>query len=67
MKQLWAPWRMDYIKSDKTDGCIFCVLPSSNEDDKNYIKERSINYLQLQESFNRNYNKMREFWKKYGW
>ena len=37
MKQLWAPWRMDYIKSDKTDGCIFCVLPSSNDDDKNYI------------------------------
>jgi hypothetical protein len=37
------------------------------EDDKNYKKERSINYLQLTESFNRNYGKMREFWKKYGW
>jgi len=37
MKQLWAPWRLEYIKSDKTDGCIFCVLPSSNDDDKNYI------------------------------
>ena len=22
---------------------------------------------ETQESFNRNYNKMREFWKKYGW
>ena len=30
-------------------------------------KERQINYLQLTESFNRNYGKMREFWKKYGW
>ena len=37
------------------------------EDDKNYNKERQINYLQLTESFNRNYGKMREFWKKYGW
>jgi len=37
------------------------------EDDKNYKKERSINYLQLTESFNRNYGKMREFWRKYGW
>ena len=53
----------------------FVLIPDDNnemkvidfEDDKNYIKERSINYLQLQESFNRNYNKMREFWKKYGW
>ena len=42
MKQLWAPWRMDYIKSDKTDGCIFCVLPSSNDDDKNYILFKGI-------------------------
>jgi hypothetical protein len=37
------------------------------EDDKNYIKERSMNYLQLQQSFNKNYNKIREFWKSYGW
>tara|TARA_B100001094_G_scaffold181697_1_gene176069 strand:+ start:72 stop:197 length:126 start_codon:yes stop_codon:yes gene_type:complete len=37
------------------------------EDDKNYNKERQINYLQLTESFNRNYGKMREFWKRYGW
>lgn len=23
-KKLWAPWRMDYILSDKPTGCIFC-------------------------------------------
>lgn len=37
MKQLWAPWRMEYIKSEKSDKCIFCVLPSSQEDEKNHI------------------------------
>ena len=37
MKQLWAPWRMDYIKSDKTGQCIFCILPSSNDDKKNHV------------------------------
>jgi ATP adenylyltransferase len=24
MKQLWAPWRMDYILDEKEEGCIFC-------------------------------------------
>ena len=42
MKQLWAPWRMEYIKSDKTNRCIFCVLPSSNDEDKNYILFKGI-------------------------
>ena len=37
MKQLWAPWRMEYIKSKKSDECIFCVLPSSQDDEKNRI------------------------------
>ena len=37
MKQLWAPWRMEYIKSDKSNECIFCTLPASNNDEKNYI------------------------------
>ena len=36
-------------------------------DDKNYIKERSLNYMLLTQSFNRSYNKIREFWKRYGW
>jgi len=24
MKQIWAPWRMDYILRDKSGECIFC-------------------------------------------
>ena len=34
---------------------------------KDYLKERSLNTLLLQETFNKNYNRIREFWKKYGW
>ncbi len=43
MKQLWAPWRMEYILNevDKTDGCIFCELPKQNQDQKNLILFRS--------------------------
>ena len=28
---------MEYIKSDKSNECIFCTLPASNNDEKNYI------------------------------
>ena len=32
MKTMWAPWRMDYILSDKKDECVFCDAISKNED-----------------------------------
>lgn len=32
MDKLWAPWRMDYIRSEKDDGCIFCDKPDQNDD-----------------------------------
>jgi ATP adenylyltransferase len=34
---LWAPWRMDYILSDKDGGCIFCDKPREQRDAANYI------------------------------
>ncbi|HID38384.1 MAG TPA: HIT domain-containing protein [Calditrichaeota bacterium] len=43
MKQLWAPWRMEYILNElgKTDGCIFCQFPQKNNDEKYLIVYRS--------------------------
>ena len=32
MKTLWAPWRMEYILSEKEDECIFCYGLSKNND-----------------------------------
>ena len=41
MKQIWAPWRMEYLKAVKTaDECIFCTLPQAGEDEKNLILYR---------------------------
>ncbi len=37
---LWAPWRIDYILSEKEGGCIFCKKPSENSDEKNLILYR---------------------------
>ncbi len=32
MESLWAPWRMEYIVSDKSGECIFCAGPQANDD-----------------------------------
>ena len=37
MKQIWAPWRMEYIKKDKSSDCIFCNLPKAGDDKNNFI------------------------------
>ena len=37
MKQIWAPWRMEYIQKKKTNGCILCEAPKQDSDTANYI------------------------------
>ncbi len=37
MKQLWAPWRLEYIVSEKEEGCIFCRFPSEDDDERRLI------------------------------
>jgi ATP adenylyltransferase len=32
MKTMWAPWRMEYILSEKQDGCVFCEALTVNDD-----------------------------------
>ena len=32
MDNMWAPWRMEYIQSDKSGECIFCTAPAAGED-----------------------------------
>lgn len=34
---LWAPWRMAYIESEKSTGCIFCDKPREQRDAENFI------------------------------
>jgi len=37
MQHLWAPWRMEYIMSEKPAGCILCEKPKQDNDAANYI------------------------------
>lgn len=40
MNRLWSPWRMEYILSEKPEGCIFCDKPKENGDPENLILVR---------------------------
>ncbi len=40
MKKLWAPWRMEYIRQEKSSGCIFCDKPKQDRDRENLILHR---------------------------
>ncbi len=40
MKQIWAPWRIEYIRMEKPEGCILCEKPRQNNDTLNYILYR---------------------------
>lgn len=34
MKQLWCPWRIEYIVGPKPDTCVFCLPESADEDEE---------------------------------
>ena len=42
MKQLWAPWRLEYILGDKSDGCFLCDIIADNKDRDNLLLKRGV-------------------------
>lgn len=40
MQRLWTPWRMEYILSEKSDGCIFCEMLEAGDDRACHILHR---------------------------
>jgi ATP adenylyltransferase len=43
MKKIYAPWRMEYIKSEKPEGCIFCK--NSIRDDEFVLYEGEYSFV----------------------
>src|SRR5581483_3652571 len=37
MQHLWAPWRMTYLNSEPSSGCIFCEKAAEDRDQANGI------------------------------
>ena len=42
MKTMWAPWRIEYIKSDKEDECVFCQALSEKNDLTLFLGESTL-------------------------
>ena len=40
MNKLWAPWRIDYIRTPKEKGCIFCNKSHDKDDRENLVLYR---------------------------
>jgi ATP adenylyltransferase len=40
MEQLWAPWRIEYVRRAKESHCILCQKPRENDDEANLILHR---------------------------
>ena len=37
MKNLWSPWRLEYLTAPKAEGCIFCYAVDSEGDRENLV------------------------------
>ena len=41
VRQLWAPWRLEYITgADEQDGCLFCRIAASDDDEAGLVLRR---------------------------
>lgn len=40
MKFIFAPWRIEYIRAPKGEGCFLCELPKEDRDEENLILYR---------------------------
>jgi ATP adenylyltransferase len=50
---LWAPWRMEFIRSEKPKGCIFCEFPAAPEaqDRANLVVHRTPHAFSVQNRY----------------
>ena len=42
MERLWAPWRLQYVAKERTEGCIFCQKPLAGDDRSAHIVHRGV-------------------------
>ncbi|MBI2413976.1 MAG: HIT domain-containing protein [Deltaproteobacteria bacterium] len=47
MKQIWAPWRLEYIHSEKPDECIFCAAGSKDPRQAHVLFAGSVSVVML--------------------
>ena len=51
MKVLWAPWRMEYILSEKEQGCFICDLTQAEPSEENLLLFRNEHAMVLMNKY----------------
>lgn len=47
MKQIWAPWRAEYVEADKSGECIFCSAPEKKPEEALLLFKGSLSIVIL--------------------
>lgn len=51
MERIWAPWRMQFIRMKKPEGCFLCEDPGQDDDARNYILYRGSENFVIMNSY----------------
>jgi ATP adenylyltransferase len=47
-RQLWAPWRLEYMQSaDEQDGCVFCIAQAGDDEEKLVVHRGELAFVLL--------------------
>ena len=48
LERLWAPWRIEYIRAARDNGCILCAFPAAAADESHLILHRGkFNFIMM--------------------
>ena len=47
MDHLWSPWRLEYVISNKPEGCVFCHAPDRSSPDPLIVFHAQLSYVIL--------------------
>ncbi len=47
MKRVWAPWRMEYIANNKSEGCIFCVSAEGEDRERLILYRAPLSFIMM--------------------
>src|SRR6185437_12810990 len=52
IRQLWAPWRLEYIRrADELEGCVFCLAAEGDDDEAMLVVHRGVSAFVLLNKF----------------
>ena len=48
MRQLWAPWRMAYVRGERThEGCVLCAIAAGDDEGNRVVEQAELTFTVL--------------------